>query len=222
MSRSGGTCLQDPEGILAAPKGGHITRRTFQKQLAEDKTLLEQVEKEREAAREELQARRDVSACPHYRASACALPQHMPKSGTVMCHPNSNADTPRPVQARNQPKSHAELVEYLLCTEQPEMEYETARCRPLMTQDFFGFLREEIGAHLLSEHCIQLFATQQRRSPAVSCYALPIFPDMSEERAEPTIVDSPHMPAACKASTMNGSQALKCIETSNKGGEKIG
>ncbi|CAK0783772.1 hypothetical protein CVIRNUC_006972 [Coccomyxa viridis] len=97
----------DPEGILAAPKGGHITRRTFQKQLAEDKTLLEQVEKEREAAREELQARRD---------------------------------------ARNQPQSHAELVEYLLCTEQVEMEYETARCRPLMTQDFFGFLQEDIGA----------------------------------------------------------------------------
>lgn len=74
VSRSRGTCLQDPEGILAAPKGGHITRRTFQKQLAEDKTLLEQVEKEREAAREELQARRDVSACPQYRPQACALP----------------------------------------------------------------------------------------------------------------------------------------------------
>lgn len=53
--------LQDPEGILAAPKGGHISRRTFQKQLAEDKTLAEQVERERETARQELQARRDVS-----------------------------------------------------------------------------------------------------------------------------------------------------------------
>ncbi len=51
---------QDPEGILAAPKGGHISRRTFQKQLAEDKTLAEQVEREREVARQELQARRDV------------------------------------------------------------------------------------------------------------------------------------------------------------------
>ena len=69
MPESGGPCLQDPEGILAAPKGGHITRRTFQKQLAQDKTLLEQVEREREAAREELQARRDVSA-PHHRLSA--------------------------------------------------------------------------------------------------------------------------------------------------------
>ena len=90
--RSGGTCLQDPEGILAAPKGGHITRRTFQKQVAEDKTLLEQVEKEREAAREELQARRDVSACPQYRASASPLQESMPRPGFVMCHPPSDAN----------------------------------------------------------------------------------------------------------------------------------
>ncbi len=60
---------QDPEGILAAPKGGHISRRTFQKQLAEDQTLAEQVEREREIARQELEARRDVggfiSPCFH-------------------------------------------------------------------------------------------------------------------------------------------------------------
>ena len=149
VSKSGGTYLQDPEGILATPKGGHISRRTFQKQLAEDKTLLEQVEKEREAAREELQARRDVSACPQYRGSACALPQHMPQPGTVMYLLTYDADSSSSVQARKQPQSHAELVEYLLCTEQLEMEYETARCRPLMTQDFFGFLQEDIGAHLL-------------------------------------------------------------------------
>ena len=59
-----GMLLQDPEGILAAPKGGHITRRTFQKQLAEDQSLAERVEKEREQARKELQARRDVRP-PH-------------------------------------------------------------------------------------------------------------------------------------------------------------
>ncbi|CAL5222746.1 g5153 [Coccomyxa viridis] len=97
----------DPEGILAAPKGGHISRRTFQKQLAEDQTLAEQVEREREIARQELEARRD---------------------------------------ARVQPSSHGELIEYLLSTEQPEMEYETARCRPLITQDFLAFLQQEIGA----------------------------------------------------------------------------
>lgn len=59
-----GVLLQDPEGILAAPKGGHISRRTFQKQLAEDQSLAEQVEKEREQARKELQARRDVRHHP--------------------------------------------------------------------------------------------------------------------------------------------------------------
>lgn len=49
-------------------------------------------------------------------------------------------------QARKQPTSHGELVEYLLTTEQPEMEYETARCRPLLTQEFMAFLQQEIGA----------------------------------------------------------------------------
>ena len=49
------------------------------------------------------------------------------------------------VQARKQPSSHGELIEYLLSTEQPEMEYETARCRPLLTQDFLAFLQQEIG-----------------------------------------------------------------------------
>ena len=49
------------------------------------------------------------------------------------------------MQARVQPSSHGELIEYLLSTEQPEMEFETARCRPLITQDFLAFLQEEIG-----------------------------------------------------------------------------
>ena len=49
-------------------------------------------------------------------------------------------------QARKQPTSHGELVEYLLTTEQPEMEYETAQCRPLLTSEFMAFLQQEIGA----------------------------------------------------------------------------
>ena len=49
-------------------------------------------------------------------------------------------------QARKPPTSHGELVEYLLTTEQPEMEYETARCRPLLTSEFMAFLQKEIGA----------------------------------------------------------------------------
>ena len=54
--------MQDPEGILAAPKGGHIARRSLQKQVMEDKELAKQVEAERERARAELQKLRDVSA----------------------------------------------------------------------------------------------------------------------------------------------------------------
>ena len=52
---------QDPEGILAPPKGGHIARRSLQKQVLEDKELAKQVEAERERARAELQKLRDVS-----------------------------------------------------------------------------------------------------------------------------------------------------------------
>lgn len=54
----------------------------------------------------------------------------------------------RTMQARVQPTSDAALVEYLLSTEQPEMEFETARCRPLLTQDFMAFLKQEVGAFL--------------------------------------------------------------------------
>ena len=48
-------------------------------------------------------------------------------------------------QARVAPTTHAQLVEYLLGTVSEEMEYETVRCRPLITQDFFAFLGQQIG-----------------------------------------------------------------------------
>lgn len=57
--------MQDPEGILSAPKGGHISRRQLQKQIVDDKELQEQVEKERLKARAELQARREVGCSRH-------------------------------------------------------------------------------------------------------------------------------------------------------------
>lgn len=62
---------QDPEGILAAPIGGHIARRSLAKQVVEDKELAKQVEAERERARAELQKLRDVSAagCSRNRGS---------------------------------------------------------------------------------------------------------------------------------------------------------
>ncbi len=57
--------MQDPEGILAPPKGGHISRRQLQKQIVDDKELQEQVEEERLKARAELQARREVGCGRH-------------------------------------------------------------------------------------------------------------------------------------------------------------
>ena len=94
-----------------------------------------------------------------------------------MCYIRACADTRRLLQARIQPKSHAELVEYLLSTEQPEMEYETARCRPLMTQDFMEFLQEQMGAHLLLRQCTCSFNCLQHINSniaAVSQLVLPI------------------------------------------------
>ena len=51
---------QDPEGILAAPKGGHIQRRSLAKQIAQDKELAEKVEQVKQQARQELLAAREV------------------------------------------------------------------------------------------------------------------------------------------------------------------
>lgn len=56
---------QDPEGILAAPKGGHIQRRSLEKQMAQDKALALEVEREKERAHAELVAQRAVSIPMH-------------------------------------------------------------------------------------------------------------------------------------------------------------
>jgi hypothetical protein len=55
---------QDPEGILAPPVGGHIQRRTFQKQVAENAEMAERVEAERAKAREELIKKREARTPP--------------------------------------------------------------------------------------------------------------------------------------------------------------
>lgn len=57
--------FQDPEGILAAPKGGHIQRRSLEKQMAQDKALALEVEREKERAHAELVAERAVSISRH-------------------------------------------------------------------------------------------------------------------------------------------------------------
>ena len=53
--------LQDPEGILAAPKAGHISRRFIAKQAEQNEELKEQMNKAREEARKELSEKREVS-----------------------------------------------------------------------------------------------------------------------------------------------------------------
>lgn len=105
-------CLQvvavgwDPEGILAAPKGGHIQRRYIQKQAMENEELKAEMDKARAEARKELEEKRE---------------------------------------SRVQPTTHAQIVEYLLDTESDEMKFETARVRPLITDEFLSYLSEQIG-----------------------------------------------------------------------------
>lgn len=105
-------CLQvvavgwDPEGILGAPTGNHISRRMLQKQVAENAELKETMAKARDEAKRELTQKRE---------------------------------------ARVQPKTHAELIEYMLDTEGDEMTFEVARCRPLLTEEFFTYLKGQIS-----------------------------------------------------------------------------
>lgn len=48
-------------------------------------------------------------------------------------------------QSRVVPETVAELVEFLLDTEAQEMEFEIARCRPRLNQQFFEHLKVEMG-----------------------------------------------------------------------------
>ena len=49
------------------------------------------------------------------------------------------------MQARTLPTTHAEVVNFFLETEGGEMEFEAARCRPMLTEDFFAYLKQQIG-----------------------------------------------------------------------------
>lgn len=49
-------------------------------------------------------------------------------------------------QARVLPTSHEETVAYLLETDANEMEYEVARCKPLLTPEFMQHLERCISA----------------------------------------------------------------------------
>ena len=47
-------------------------------------------------------------------------------------------------QARKLPTSHAELIDFFMSTETEEMSFEVSRCRPLITEDFFKHLADQI------------------------------------------------------------------------------
>lgn len=96
----------DPEGILRAPEGNHIARRTMSKQIQDNKELQADLAKREAEVKAEMEQKR---------------------------------------QARQQPTSQAEVVEYLLSTETAEMQYETARCRPHLDKAFFTYLDRQIA-----------------------------------------------------------------------------
>ena len=52
--------MQDPEGILRAPQGHHISRRTMQKQVQDDEELRKKLEKEEQELRAKLDETRAV------------------------------------------------------------------------------------------------------------------------------------------------------------------
>jgi len=52
--------MQDPEGILPAPVPHHITRRSYQKKIAEDAEYKEKIERELQAEKEARRLAREV------------------------------------------------------------------------------------------------------------------------------------------------------------------
>lgn len=55
-------CSQDPEGLLSAPKGGHISRRFLQKEVERSKELQAEVDKLKKEKAEELRKQREVGS----------------------------------------------------------------------------------------------------------------------------------------------------------------
>ena len=52
--------MQDPEGILRAPEGGHIARRTMQKQVEDNKELQADLKKREAELKAEMEEKRQV------------------------------------------------------------------------------------------------------------------------------------------------------------------
>lgn len=62
------------------------------------------------------------------------------------CYESLRFDAACALQARKLPETQAEIVEFFLETESDEMEFEVARCRPLLTEDLFAYVQQQISA----------------------------------------------------------------------------
>ncbi|KAK6158021.1 hypothetical protein DH2020_005335 [Rehmannia glutinosa] len=96
----------DPEGILGAPKPGHIARLEFKRRLDKDAEAREAFERQVREEKERMRALRESRAIPN---------------------------------------TTEELVEYFLDTEAQEIEFEIARLRPRLNEEFFSHLKLELG-----------------------------------------------------------------------------
>ncbi|KAL8064425.1 hypothetical protein ABFX02_01G089100 [Erythranthe guttata] len=96
----------DPEGVLGAPKGDHISRLEFKRRLDKDADAREAFERQVREEKDRMRALRENRVAP---------------------------DT------------EEKLVEYFLDTEAQEIEFEIARLRPRLNEEFFSHLKLELG-----------------------------------------------------------------------------
>lgn len=86
------------------------------------------MDQQRAAARAELEAQRAVRGV-----------------GEMMGIDDRKNITTQPSQGRVLPTTHDQTVDYLLQTDASEMEYEVARCKPMLTADFMQHLERCIS-----------------------------------------------------------------------------
>lgn len=63
--------VQDPEGILRAPQGDHISRRTMSKQIEDNKEMQEDLRKREAELKREMEETRQV--CFHFQPLPCTV-----------------------------------------------------------------------------------------------------------------------------------------------------
>lgn len=111
------------------------------------------------------------------------------------------------LQARIPPETQAKLIEYFLETESGEMQYETARMRPLLTDHFFDFLSQEISESLKAiSDCLDIMT--------VPSTVVILDNDPKEHQSYKIIKDATF--SACLASDFIGNKPIKALPQSEK------